>query len=251
MAFASTSQARLNQSPAMALALQDIYTESSTQLLPLGTSVTLCDGRKYVYAKNGAAAMYAGQLAQSEAPSATSTDEVVAVSAAVGDLSISITFGGAKTANLYANGFMYVNDDTGEGHLYTVKRHAAGTTAVIIYLNEPIRDAITAGAGTVSFIKHPLRDLITATAATMTAAVMGVPNIDVTAEYYFWLQVKGPCPVLGANSTFVVGNMVAAGTTAGAVDLIVDACILPIVGTVLSVNAGTEYLLIMLNIHGF
>lgn len=251
MSFATSKQATQVVSAAMALGLQGLFEESSTQKLPLGSFIRLQDGRGFVYAQAGASALVAGNVLQSEAPSANATKEVVSTSAAVGDTHIHVTFGGAVTANQYAGGFIYVNDDAGEGHLYTVKRHAAGTTAVQVELFEEVRAAITAGASTISCIKHPLKSVIKMTAATCTGCPVGVAIMPVTATYYCWIQVKGPCPVLSANSTFVIGNQVATGTTAGAIDLVVDAGILPIIGTVLQVQAGTEHVLLNLAIPGY
>lgn len=251
MGFATSKQASQVVSAAMALGIQGLYEESSTQKLPLGSFIRLADGRGFAYAQAGGTALVAGNVLQSEAPSANATDETVAVSAAVGDTHIHVTFGGAVTANQYAGGFLYVNDDTGEGNLYSIKGHAAGTTSVQVELVEAVRLAITAGAGTVSCIKHPLKAVIKMTAATCTGCPVGVAIMAVTADYYCWIQVKGPCPVLSANSTFVIGNQVATGTTAGAIDLIADACVLPIIGTVLQVQAGTENVLINLAIPGY
>lgn len=251
MAFATSVQATQNVSAAMALGLQGLYEESSTQKLPLGSYIRLTDGRAFVYAQAGAVALVAGNVLQTEAPSATATKETVSTSAAVGDTHIHVTFGGAVTANQYQGGFIYVNDDAGEGHLYTIKSHAAGTTAVQVEIYEAVRAAITAGASTVSCIKHPLKSVVKMTAATCTGCPVGVAIMAVTAAYYCWLQVKGPCPVLSANATFVIGNKVATGTTAGAIDLVADAGDLPEIGTVLQVQAGTEHVLINLDIPGY
>ena len=229
---------------------QDIYKESSVQLEELGTLRILSDGRKFQYARAGAIALAAGKVTQTAIPSANASDEVVAASAAVGDMSISVTFGGAVTADFYKDGLLWVNDDTGEGHLYRVRGHAAGTTAVIVYLKDPIRVAITAGSGTVSLIQNP-QDLVIVYPTTGTGAPAGVPPIPVTANYYFWNQVAGPVPVL-TDGTVVIGQHVRVSDgVAGAVE--------PLdrdgtneneaeVGTVLAVNADTEYSLINLSI---
>ena len=229
---------------------QDIYKESSVQLEELGTLRILSDGRKFQYARAGATALAAGKVTQTAIPSANASDEVVAASAAVGDMSISVTFGGAVTADFYKDGLLWVNDDTGEGHLYRVRGHAAGTTAVIVYLKDPIRVAVTAGSGTVSLIQNP-QDLVIVYPTSGTGAPAGVPPIPVTANYYFWNQVAGPVPVL-TDGTVVIGQHVRVSDgVAGAVE--------PLdrdgsdeneaeVGTVLAVNANTEYSLINLAI---
>jgi len=232
---------------------QDIYAKSSVQLEALGTLRVLDDGRAFAYARAGAVDLAAGKVTQTAIPSATSTDEVVAASAAVGDMSISVTFGGAVTADFYKDGYLWVNDDTGEGHVYRVRGHAAGTTAVIVNLKDPVRVAITAGAGTVSLIQNP-QDLVIVYPTTGTGAPAGIPPIPVTANYYFWNQVKGPAAVL-TDGTIVIGQHVRVSDgTAGAVEPLDrdgTAEDEAAVGTVLQVNATTEYSLIMLDIPGY
>lgn len=232
---------------------QGIYQQSAEQKEKLGTIRTLDDGRVFAYAKNGAVDLAAGKMTQSPAPSANANDEVVAADAAVGDLSISVTFGGALTADYYKDGWLWVNDDTGEAHIYRIKGHAAGTTAVIVYLHDPIRVAVTAGSGTVSLIKN-VQDSVIVAPTTLTSAPAGVPLIPVTAAYYFWNQVKGPCPIL-VDGTIVIGQHVRVSDgVAGAVEPLDrdgtaedEAC----VGTVLSVNASGEYGLINLAVPGY
>ena len=232
---------------------QDIYSESGTPLEAIGTMRILSDGRAFAYARAGAVALAAGKVTQTAIPSATANDEIVAANAAVGDNNISVTFGGAVTENFYKDGYLWVNDDTGEGHLYRVAGHAAGTTAVVVYLKDAIRKAVTAGAGTVSVVEQP-QDLVLVYPTTGTGAPAGIPPIDVKANYYFWNQVKGPCPVL-TDGTLVIGQHVRVSDgTAGAVEPLDrdgtaedEASI----GTVLAVNASTEYSLIMLAIEGY
>jgi len=229
---------------------QDIYKESSVQLEELGTLRILSDGRKFQYARAGATALAAGKVTQTAIPSANASDEVVAASAAVGDMSISVTFGGAVTADFYKDGLLWVNDDTGEGHLYRVRGHAAGTTAVIVYLKDPIRVAITAGSGTVTLLQNP-QDLVIVYPTSGTGAPAGVPPIPVTENCYFWNQVGGPCTIL-TDGTLVIGQHARVSDgTAGAVEPLDrdgtaedEACI----GLVLAVNATTEYSLINLSI---
>lgn len=243
-------QSVMMRSTTTALGVQDLFAISSTQKLPLGTKVSLADGRSFVYGRAGASDLAYGKMNQTAAPLATSNDEVVASSAAVGDTSISVTFGAAVTANQYADGYLYVNDDTGEGQLYTIKSHPAGTSAVKVTLNEEIRVAVTAGAGTVSAIVHPMAAVIVAP-TTLTGTPCGVAVVTVTANYYAWFQVTGACPVL-TNGIIVIGNTVeASGTTAGAVDATTETTFKAPLGTVLAVNASTEYSLINLAIPGF
>lgn len=239
---------------------QKWYQQSASQKEELGTLLTLNDGRVFAYAKAGGTGLAAGKLVLTAAVSSNANDEVVAATSAIGAKTVSVTFGGAQTASTYKDGFLHVNDDTGEGHVYGIKDHAAGTTAVIVHLKCPVRVAITAGAGTVTLTKHPQDGVVVlpATTAAAVGAPVGVPPVAVTASYYFWNQVKGPAAVL-THGTVVLGNVVYGDFTAstGVAGAVIPASTLAMqviggqIGTVLHVNIDTEYSLVMLSIPGY
>lgn len=239
---------------------QPLYKASSVQLEELGTPYETNDGRLFVYARAGGTALAVGKINIAAATVATSTDETIAASGAIGAEYVSVTFGGAVTADYYKEGYLHINDDTGEGYVYRVKGHPAGTTAVQVDLDEPVRAAFTAGASTASVTKHPQDGVVVLPAATAASVgiLTGVAPIAVTANYYFWHQVKGPAAVL-VHGTVVIGNEVYADWTASTG--VAGACI-PVstlamqiiggrVGTCIKVNADTEYALVMLSIPGY
>lgn len=228
---------------------QGIYEQSATALEELDTIRVLNDGRTYAYSLAGASALAAGKITQSAAPSANANKETLAADAAIGATSLSVTFGGAVTADFYKGGYIWANDDAGEATMYRVKGHPAGTTAVIVDLYEPVRVAMTAGATTVSAVQNR-QSLVIVCPTTITAPFAGVPNIAVTAGYYFWNQVKGPCVVL-TSGTVVIGNQVTVSGAIGAATPIAESEILTPFGTTMSVNATTEYSLINLAIPGY
>lgn len=254
----NTDQSTMVQDAKMALGVQGIYEISSTRKLPLGTHVRLADGRRFVYGKAGATELAPGKVNQAAVPD--QEDQAVTVTAAVGDQSITFTTDSATiAANAYAGGFIYVNDDTGEPQMYTIKSHGASTTTgpATFYLYEKVRTAITASAGTVSAMKHPLDGLIIHPSPP-TAAVAGVALVTVTAAYYAWFQVGGPCPVL-TDGTIVIGKTV---KVSDAVDGAVEDALLAegtpntlnnevVIGVCMQVNADTEYSMINLAIPGY
>ena len=248
--------APLAQDAKMALGIQgiyDIYTPpvaGGTGLLPLGTKVRLADGRTFVYAKAGASNIAPHKLNQSEAPSANAQDETLAANLVVGDKQVSITFGGAVTANQYAGGLLYVNDPTAGPGVYTIKSHPAGTTAVIVQIYEKIRKAATAGAGLVSCIKHPLSSLIVAP-TTLTSAIQGVALVQIDANSYGWIQTMGTCPVLTNGTLVYTAPVEPSATTAGAVDVSTASTLNANVGVVAQVAASGDYSLIQLDIPGY
>lgn len=232
---------------------QGIYEQSATPIETIGTILTLADGRKFAYARNGATALAVAKITQCAAPDSNAHNEAIAAAAAIGATTLTVTFGGAVTADAYAEGYMHVNDATGEGHIYKVKSHPAGTSSVPVVLYDPIRVALVASTSEITFTKHP-QDSVIVYPTTGSSAPAGVPLIPVTAAYYFWNQVKGPCPIL-TDGTIVIGQHVRVSDgVAGAVEPLDrdgTAEDEAAVGTVLQVNANTEYSIIMLDIPGY
>jgi hypothetical protein len=223
---------------------QGIYQQSSTQLHDLDTVRYLSDGRAFAYARAGAVALAVAKMNQSPAPSANANRETVAANAAVGATVLSVTFGGSVTADFYKDGFIY---DALAGDMYRVKTHAAGQTAVQMYLKEPLRVAWTTNSKATCIANR--QNLVIVSPTTLTSAPAGIAPIAVDINYYFWNQVKGPAVCLFAG-TLVIGQNIVPLTTAGAVapsagDVIANC------GTVLSVDATTEYGLVNLAIPGY
>lgn len=231
---------------------QPIWKQSVTQMEDLDTIRIENDGRVYAYALAGASDLAAGKVVQTAVATENAHNEKQSAtqSAAIGSYSVTMTFGGAVTASFFKDGYLWVNDDTGEGHMYRVKDHPAGTSDVKVELKDPIRVALVASTSELSLIQNRQALVVLAVAATLTGCPIGVPPIPVTAGYYFWNQVKGPAAVLVAG-TVVLGNSVCVLTTDGAVAPKATDSVLCTIGTVLRVNATTEYSLINLAIPGY
>ena len=232
---------------------QSIYKQSATQLEELDTIWPNMDGsgRWFAYAQAGASDLAAGKLTISPAPSGNANNEALSStqSAAIGDTSVVVTFGGAVTADFYKDGWFWVNDATGEAHLYRIKSHAAGTADVRVYLKDPIRVALVASTSEWSAVVNRQKLVVLSTFA-QTGCTAGVPPIAVTANYYFWNQVKGPAAVL-ADGTLVIGDQCGQIAVAGAMTPLGVNDVIGSLGTVMSVNVATEYALINLAIPGY
>ena len=233
---------------------QWIFKESATQMEALNTIRELPDGRVFAYAKAGSTALGAALLTQSAAVSANAMEEVLSATQAwaVGDTSVLVTFGGAVTADQYKDGWIYTNKVAGLGYMYPIKSHAAGTADVRLYLKEPVRLATTASSGEWSAVQNIQKEVIVyPTSGTGVAA--GVPAIPVTANYYFWNQVKGPCPIY-TTGTIVQGAYVVpdnAGTAGYIEAAVFGTAVDNAVGTCWKVNVTGEVSLIMLHIPGY
>jgi hypothetical protein len=151
----------------------------------------------------------------------------------------------ALTENQYNQGMLHFNKATGLGGFYPILEHT-NTVTPLITLLEPLAEAIdTTTEITLSLNVH---NGIIVAPTTLTAPVVGVPVIDLTASYYGWIQTAGDVAALvDTGDTLVIENPVGyPQTIAGAGAFGVPAVTDPILGYVRSVNVAAEYALIRL-----
>ncbi len=228
------------------------YAESSTQLFPLGSRLDWGD-RAFVYVQMDGA-VTAGKLIQQTASIVANHSQCTATGAtAAGQYDISIETQGDTdlTADLYAGGYLIVNDVNGEGQSMRIKSHPAhdhsSDASVVISCFDPLVTALTTSSE-LTLTKNPWKDVIVAPAAE-TGAVIGATNIDMTDDYYGWLQVRGPKAML-AGETLVLGHqLMRSDADAGAVMPNNSDDLCQMIGTVMaSTVVDTEYVLCMLSI---
>ncbi|MEM2125707.1 MAG: hypothetical protein QXQ53_04850 [Candidatus Methanosuratincola sp.] len=227
---------------------QSIYATSAVQKHRLGSRIALPDGRVFYYAKAGATNLVAGKLCCSPAPVANHTDVTVAAAAAVGDTKLYITIGATSmSANQYADGYLHANANAPAGNYYKIRSHLAigSSGSGWIHLYDPIQEAFTTSSK-VTLTVNPFNGVVAA-ATSLTAPVVGVPIIDVTASHYFWLQTWGPAAVLTYGTIVIGQNVGPSGSSAGAVAA-VAASTTPVVGFVAHVNGDGEHSLIFLRL---
>lgn len=188
----------------------DPYAISATQEFPLGTKLSCWGGQEvYRYALCGATGVEIGALVQSVVPLAGHINEVVGT-AAVGATQIAFTPNTVTTDDLVANelagGYIYIYDATGEGAKYRIASHPAikGGTSGILTLFDPIRTATVTGSSVATVIHNPYYKFIIHPSPP-TATVVGWTVSAVTANYYCWLHVHGPCCAL-IDGTVVMGK---------------------------------------------
>jgi len=230
----------------------DVRAESATQEFPLGTALITDDG-VFRYAKCGGSAVTIGKLLQQAAVDTNDdADVAVAAAAAVGATTVTITGPtGGFTANQYKDGWMYVNDQAGEGATYKIKSHPAisASASGVITLVDPIEVALTTSSQ-VGFRKN-LYDGVIVNPTTASGIPVGVVNhSSFTASYYAWIKTKGVAAVL-TNGTVVLGEPITiSNTTAGSVDAYDEdgASNNVIVGQVMAVGGSTEYSLVKIDL---
>jgi len=169
---------------------------SSTPKHDLGTYGYTADGRLFRYAKAGGTGLSQGQL-QIMADLAGNHDDCATNTASKGDTTVTVTLGAtAVVANEYDGGYMVVNDDTGEGTTYRIESVPAssGSEDVVVVLKDALWENFGAGT-TVTLVRNPYYGILVSD-GTQTDTALGVPIVDVTANYYCWIQTKGICSVL-------------------------------------------------------
>ena len=237
------------------------YEESATQLFPLGSRLIYGD-REFVYVyMNGA--VTAGKLLQQPPHVAhhinctiTNADAVAgSYSHAAGSTTISIETNGTDlVANEFAEGYLQVNDQEGEGQLLKIKSHPAhdhsDDPSVVITTYDPLKTAITKNSSQVSLLKNPYKDVIVAP-TTETGAIVGATVIDMTDDYYGWAVTNGPASLLVSEAVVVLGHrVVRSDADAGGVMAADSDPLLVPVGQVMAGGVvDTEYAMVMLNIR--
>lgn len=192
------------------LSAQDIFSESSTQQLPLGIKGETGDGRVFRYAKVGATALVPGKVYATATEDTNFNNLAVAATAAIGATSVTVTLGGtAATANLFSEGFAVVSSGTGAGYSYKIKSNPAQTStsgSLVLTLEDKLVVALDT-TSKITLKRNPYDGLIIMN-ATAAGGAIGVAVYPVTAAYYGWVQIEGIAPVLNDSTAFAVGDMV-------------------------------------------
>jgi hypothetical protein len=193
---------------------KEVYTTTfGGREMILGQPGLTPDGREFRWAFSGGAIGAGQRVESSPAVAADDQDLAVQAAAAVDDTTVSITTAGAVTANLYADGYLMVNDGAGEGHHYAIKSHplTTGAATLVITLHEKVREALTTGTSLVGLVKNPYKDVVIGGAASNAGATVGVASTEVTDNDYFWCQVSGFSVVLAEAPNAVIGDGIEMG----------------------------------------
>jgi hypothetical protein len=223
---------------------QGIYEVSTTKKEELGTLRITQDGRKFRYARAGAAALSAGYLAMAAQVAAAVTNQA-AIIAAIGTRQLTLTIGNSTyVENYFAGGYLQINDQTGEGHQYLIESSSPVTagTSIVIGLHDPLRVALVV-ASEFTLVHSPWMAAVET--ATEENFAVGVTPVPVTIGSYYWAQTGGVALVLSAAAD-AVGSIAVPGATAGAIATMsaVDATsvTMPIIGQIIgTAGVNTEF----------
>lgn len=195
---------------------QDLFDiGESTGQQALGDPARTQDGREYRYAYAGATALVAGNLLQG--PAEVTANEGLAVAAAsLGATQIVTTSTVTVTVNQYQFGWVAIQVTPDIGRLYPIQSHAAATSAVLtINLNSALDVALTTSS-TIALVANPYFGVIQ-NPTSRTGVIAGVALVPTPINYYGWIQTKGIANVLQQGTLSVGNDVVASGSTAGAV----------------------------------
>lgn len=197
------------------------FAESVLQEFPLETEVRR--GReRWLYCKNSGAALtvLGTPIQQAAAIHAEADDDiVVGAASAVGAFTVTLT----STSNLattplsvkdgFKDGYLVVNDEAGQGQLRKIKGHeaAVSTNDFIVTLYDALTVALTTSSQA-GIVQNPCANVI-ATTAVVSGMFIGVNEIAVTANYYFWVKTRGPAPAV-TKAAIALGTYAVVGTQA-------------------------------------
>jgi hypothetical protein len=197
---------------------QGLYETSSSQKEVLGMLRIEPDGRKFRYAKAGAADLGAGKIGITVGVTAHHINRPVAAAVAIGDTEVTVTVSTTLvTADMYKDGYLQINDGTGQGHNYLIDTNSACASAgdTVVTLKDPVRVALVASATSqVSLIPNPWMGVTES--ATSESGPAGIPLLAVTTLYYYWCQTGGIACCLAEGSD-AMGTTLELGAGAGAV----------------------------------
>ena len=229
----------------------DLWSDSSTQLMPLGAYAETPDGRGFRYCKVGATDTVAGKVYQSKALDATNDQPSgglgVNAAVAIGGTEITTSTSTTWTVNEHAGGYVSINVTPGEGYLYRIKSNTATSAATggVIVLEDPVKVALTTSSKFI-IVQHPYNGVVIEP-GTPTGKIVGVAPYVITAGNYGWLQTKGSASVL-FTGTGAAGKVVGSltGGTSGSMAPAIAAT--NIGGEHMATGITAEYAIIYLTI---
>lgn len=229
-------------------ARQNIHETSTVQHHALGTRASLF-GRVFYYAMQSAAAttINRAQLLtrQVVAPNHANVAQTTSgASLAAGATVVNIDVGAtAVVLNEYAEGYLCINDNTGEGFLYKIRENAAnaGSLPGQVILYDPI---VVAGSVTsdVTLLRSEYFNPI-ATATLGYAVGVACTNVvaHATLRTFFWVQTWGIASVLSGVAVTLGASAIPSGATAGAATVAAAAATDQVVGIAPILTVSTEH----------
>lgn len=232
-----------------------IYVASATQSYALGTKYETWDGRRFRYAKAGATALvqaYMTCTATQESKMVEIAQTAHAQSVGATQITVLCTTGSSAGEDDFAGGYLVCNKVSPAvlGDIYGIiaSKLQSTDTLLDLWLDTPWRTAMLV-TGEISLNYSRFFKTVVMPTTTATAQPAGVPLCAVPAGYYYWSQVKGPCPIIvDTGDTLVIGAYAGIPSTnavAGACGTATaTAFAFPVYGRVMSIATAAEPALI-------
>lgn len=154
----------------------------------VGQKFDTSDGRELALVSNGAVALAAGVLVQSEAEVTAHQKLAMTVPAAypatAGLYQILVTNGSTVlNANKFAGGYVIVASGPGIGQMLKISSHQPGTNAgtFVVTLEDPIQTTLTASSK-ITLVQNPYANTIISPASTATGGPVGVTLYGIAAS---------------------------------------------------------------------
>ncbi len=187
---------------------------------PLGSGMIFADGRRFRYGRAAATEIATARLCQQTLNDANFDELVVPTARSIGDKQVTITNGvTAITVDLFKDGYLNVEDDTGEGYLYTIAGNSAAANGAAITVDIRDRSGLQVAwttATTVNVFASPYGRIIIHPSPA-TAMLVGVTPRVIAASRYGWFQTWGPASVLVEGTHVINEKVIDSGSADGAV----------------------------------
>ena len=236
------------------LADRNIFTPHAVKAFPLGAIAEARDGRRWRYCENASVALTLALVNQHSAGIGGWQDEVQTNNPSLptaGDKIVTVTATTTATAGDFIDGYLTIEDGTGESNLYLIKDNKTGVANATTGFDIVVEIADTGGirtayvaASELTLTKNKYKDIVLEAG---TGQVVGVNHTAVTADFFFWAQTRGPCAVLSASTIGVIGDAVMAAS--GTAVILGNAATDQIIGHVIRAAANTETAIIDLTIE--
>ena len=189
----------------------------------LGEEMHIPTDRVYRYAKNAPRPLAAGTVLQGPRPNESHDNLSVAVAAPAGKTFVSLTLaaGDPITINDYKNGYVFINDEAGEGFMYDIESTSGGfgeDATVKFKLKNQIVVALTTSSQA-TLIKN-IYENVSRPFGDPWDIIVGVCPVAVPSNEYFWVQVRGPAAVLQAGGLFAGRGVMLSQWKPGAVEVL-------------------------------
>lgn len=209
------------------------------------------DGRVYVYSQAGAANLAAGLLTQAPATVADATTQTGTANA-IGTTNVTYTLGGtnAITQDQYAGGYLAVTVGPGQNVYRILGNTAISTSAAVatFTIGDTGLTVATTTASKFSLFPHPDKLTVVAAGASSAIPITGVPNVAVTANFYYWSQVGGYASVLSAGAITKNAMAIPSASVSGAATIALAATVTAAVAYAPELTVDTAYFPLVLTI---